>query len=103
MTSPIDLSLLPAPAVVETLDFETIYAARVQAVLDLLSDEVREQAAAVLALESEPATKLLQENSYRELIIRNRVNDAAKAIMLAFATGADLEQIGRSEERRVGK
>lgn len=94
MTSPIDLSLLPAPDVVETLDFETIYAARVQAVLALLTDDVREQAAAVLALESEPATKLLQENSYRELIMRNRVNDAAKAIMLAFATGADLAQIG---------
>jgi phage-related baseplate assembly protein len=94
MTSPIDLSLLPAPNVVEALDFETLYAERVQAVLALLSDEVREQAAAVLALESEPATKLLQENSYRELIVRNRINDAAKAIMLAFATGADLDQIG---------
>ena len=38
--------------------------------------------------------KLLQENAYRELILRQRVNEAAKANMVAWATGADLDQLG---------
>ncbi|RAN49242.1 baseplate assembly protein [Herbaspirillum rubrisubalbicans] len=94
MSSPIDLSLLPAPQVLETLDFETILASRKAAVLALLPEDEREAAANVLSLESEPATKLLQENAYQELLLRNRVNDAAKAVMLSFAIGADLDQIG---------
>ncbi|WP_288393498.1 baseplate J/gp47 family protein [uncultured Herbaspirillum sp.] len=94
MSSPIDLSLLPAPQVLETLDYETTLANRKAAVLALLPEEQREAAANVLSLESEPATKLLQENAYQELLLRNRVNDAAKAVMLAFAIGPDLDQIG---------
>jgi len=94
MSSPIDLSLLPAPQVLETLDFETIFANRKAAVLALLPEDEREAAANVLSLESEPATKLLQENAYQELLLRNRVNDAAKAVMLPFAIGSDLDQIG---------
>jgi len=94
MSSPIDLSLLPAPQVLETLDFETIFANRKASVLALLPEDEREAAANVLSLESEPATKLLQENAYQELLLRNRVNDAAKAVMLPFAIGADLDQIG---------
>jgi phage-related baseplate assembly protein len=38
--------------------------------------------------------KLLQENAYREVIWRQRVNEAARAVMLAYAAGADLDQIG---------
>lgn len=94
MSSPIDLSLLPAPQVLEILDFETILTSRKAAVLALLPEDEREAAANVLSLESEPATKLLQENAYQELLLRNRVNDAAKAVMLSFAIGADLDQIG---------
>jgi phage-related baseplate assembly protein len=44
-------------------------------------------------LESEPLTKLCEENAYRELLWRRRVNEAALATMLAKARGADLEQI----------
>jgi phage-related baseplate assembly protein len=88
MSSPIDLTLLPAPQVLETLDFETIFANRKAAVLALLPEDEREAAANVLSLESEPATKLLQENAYQELLLRNRVNDAAKAVMLPFAIGS---------------
>jgi phage-related baseplate assembly protein len=94
MSSPIDLSLLPAPQVLEPLDYETIFANRKAAVLALLPEDQREAAAKVLSLESEPATKLLQESAYQELLLRNRVNDAATAVMLPFARGSDLDQIG---------
>ncbi len=47
-----------------------------------------------LDLESDPATRLLQTDTYRELLLRNRVNQAALATMPAFATGSDLDHIG---------
>ncbi len=46
-----------------------------------------------LELESEPATKLLQENAYRELLLRQRINEAAQAVMVAYAMGGDLDQL----------
>jgi len=94
MSAPIDLSQLPAPAVIETIDFETILASRKAAVLELLPVELRGAVATMLSLESEPATKLLEENSYREMILRTRINDAARALMLAYAVGTDLDHIG---------
>jgi phage-related baseplate assembly protein len=50
--------------------------------------------AGVVDLESEPARKLIEVFAYRELGLRGRVNDAAKAVMLAFAVGTDLDHIG---------
>ncbi len=91
--TPIDLSQLPAPSVVEPLDFESLLQARKERLVSLWP--VAEQAAlrARLALESEPLTKLLEENTYRELLLRQRVNEAALGTMLAKALGSDLEQI----------
>lgn len=84
----INLSLLAPPAVVEELDFETILTA-MKADLIARAPEL----GPVMALESEPAVKLLEVCAYRELLIRARVNDAARAVMLATATGADLDQL----------
>ncbi|WP_247350655.1 baseplate assembly protein [Ralstonia pseudosolanacearum] len=89
----IDLSQLPAPAVVETLDYEAILAERKDYFVSLHPADQRDAARATLELESEPITKLLQESAYRELVWRQRVNDAARGVMLAFAEGEDLEQI----------
>ncbi|QCX49865.1 baseplate assembly protein [Ralstonia pseudosolanacearum] len=89
----IDLSQLPAPAVVETLDYEAILAERKDRFVSLHPADEQSTVRATLELESEPITKLLQENAYRELVWRQRVNDAARAVMLAFAEGEDLEQI----------
>lgn len=82
----VDLSRLPFPAVVEPLDFETILAA-------MLAD-LRARAPEFDALvESDPAFKLLEVAAYRELILRQRVNDAAKAVTLAYASGSDLDHL----------
>lgn len=86
--SVIDLSRLPAPAVVETLDYEAILAA-LKADLTARAPEL----APVLALESEPVVKLLEVAAWRELVLRQRVNDAARAVMLPWATGADLDNL----------
>lgn len=90
----IDLSQLPAPDVVEALDYETLLAERKATLISLYPAEQQAAITRTLALESEPLVKLLQENAYRELILRQRINEAAKANMVAWATGADLDQLG---------
>ncbi|EES5103073.1 baseplate assembly protein [Escherichia coli] len=87
----IDLSQLPAPDVVETLDFETILAERKVTLVSLYPEEQQDAVARTLALESEPLVKYLEENAYREVIWRQRVNDAAKGCTLAYASNNDLD------------
>lgn len=90
----IDLSQLPAPDVVETLDYEALLAERKATLISLYPAEQQEAVARTLSLESEPIVKLLQENAYRELILRQRINEAAKAVMLPYALDGDLDQLG---------
>lgn len=82
----VDLSQLAVPDVVETLDFEAILAA-------MLADLRARDPEFDALVESDPAFKILQVAAYRETILRQRVNDAAKAVLLAYAGGADLDQI----------
>lgn len=92
--TPIDLSRLPAPVVVEQIDYEAILAERKAYAVSLWPTDQQAEVASTLALESEPLTKLIQENAYRETLLRQRINEAALAVLLPFAQGADLEQIG---------
>ncbi|MCF7694669.1 baseplate assembly protein, partial [Mycetohabitans sp. B2] len=64
-TTPIDLSQLPAPDVIEPLDYETLFAQRKAQLIALYPLEEQADIAATLALESEPMVKLLQESAYR--------------------------------------
>lgn len=90
----IDLSQLPAPDVVETLDYETLLAERKATLISLYPTEQQTAIARTLSLESEPIVKLLEENAYREVILRQRINEAARAVMVAYARNADLDQLG---------
>ncbi len=81
----IDLSQLPAPDVVETLDFEAILAERKATLISLYPEDEQEAVARTLTLESDPLVKYLEENAYREVILRQRINEAAKAGMVAYA------------------
>lgn len=83
----IDLSKLPAPKVIEELSYETIFQ-------DILSDFLTRNPTYSTLLESDPAMIMLEVCAYRELLLRNRINEAAKATMLAYATGSDLENLG---------
>ncbi|MGY2155760.1 baseplate assembly protein [Pseudomonas tolaasii] len=89
----IDLSQLPPPQIVEQIDFELILAERKAYMISLWPAEEQAEIAARLDMESEPLTKLLQENAYRETIWRQRVNEASLANLLATARGTDLEQL----------
>lgn len=92
-SSAIDLSRLAAPELVEVIDFETLYAERKAALVALYPAEKQSEVAATLELESEPLVMLLQENCYREMNLRQRINDAGRAVMLAYARGSDLDHL----------
>ena len=86
MTTLNDLASLPTPAVIETLSFETIFTE--------LQGEFQSRYPDYSALlASDPAIKLLEVAAYREVLLRNRINEAAKASLLAFATGSDLDHL----------
>lgn len=82
----VDLSRLPAPAFVAPLSFEEIRAARMV--------DFQERWPGFDALvESDPAIKLIQAGAYREMVLRQAVNDAGRATLLAHATSTDLDQV----------
>ncbi len=84
----VDLSRLPPPDIIEALDYETTLAG-MRSALIALAPELE----AVLAVESEPLLKVLQVCAYREVLLRARINDAARAVLLPTATGADLDNV----------
>ena len=88
MSHSIDLARIPAPDIVEALDADAIVAALKADILTRAPD-----LAEVLSLESEPVVKLLEVAAWREIVLRNRINHAARAVMLAQATGADLDNL----------
>lgn len=83
----VDLSVLPAPQVLEDLDFEEVFQDDLAAFRLHMGDNWD------ALLESDPVTKLLEVGAYRKLGNRARVNDAAKALLLAFAKGTDLDHL----------
>ncbi|ODS24451.1 hypothetical protein AB835_03895 [Candidatus Endobugula sertula] len=84
----IDLSKLPPPSIVEKLDYETLLAAT-KTELQSLAPEL-----AVNGLpESDPISKLLQIVAYREMHLRQRINEAARGVMLATASGSNLDNL----------
>ncbi len=82
----VNLSQLPAPAVIEVLDFEAMFDESLTALqaLDPTFDAL---------LPSDPAFKILEVCTYLRLLDRQRVNDAARGVMLAYAGGSDLDHL----------
>lgn len=83
----IDLAALPAPQVLESLDFEVMYESALAVFREYLGDNWS------APLESDPVVKILELVAYWRVQDRARVNDAAKALLLAYAKGSDLDQL----------
>jgi phage-related baseplate assembly protein len=103
LANPIDLAAYPVADVLEVLSFEA-YLARDRA--DLASRWEARRAARpslpafdALFLESDPSSVILEVGSYRELLLRARVNDAIRSLTLAGARGAALDHIGATYYR----
>lgn len=83
----LDLSRLAAPVFVEQLTFETILAQMIAEV------QVR-QPAFDATVDSDPAVKVLQVAAYREMLIRQAFQDGAVQMLVAYATGGNLDHLG---------
>lgn len=84
----VDLSSLPAPTVLEPLDFEEVYQEELGVFRGYMGGNW------TAALESDPVVKVLEVGAYIKVGNRARVNDAAKAVLLAHAIGGDLDHLG---------
>ncbi|MGI2144451.1 baseplate J/gp47 family protein [Shewanella frigidimarina] len=85
----IDLSKVPVPDIIQPLNFEQRFAELKQILINI--DERYQD---VVALESDPITKLLQVFAYREMHLVAQVNDATRGNILASSTGNDLIALG---------
>ena len=83
----VDITRLPEPDLVEPLDFERLR----EEALDFVRAEL---GGLDIDLESEPIVKIAEAIAYREMLLRGRVNDAGRAVLLAFASGTDLDHLG---------
>lgn len=89
----IDLSQLPSPTIIEALDFESILSEVKAVIVAAFPADQQSAVAAALGLESEPLTIIAQTVAYRELLLRQRINEGVAACMLSHATGDDLDNI----------
>ena len=85
--SVIDLSNLTPPELIEDLDYEACFAE--------MRDRLVEHDATFTALtESDPVYKILEVAAYYRILDRQRVNEAALAVMIAYSKGHDLDHVG---------
>lgn len=89
----VDLSSLPFPNVLEQLDFEDELQ---QCKNDILARDP--ELAEALNFESEPIVKLLETFAYRLLLKTGQINAKSKALMLAYATGSDLDHLAANRD-----
>ncbi|HEI8938492.1 TPA: baseplate J/gp47 family protein [Klebsiella pneumoniae] len=89
----IDLSQLPQPTIIEELDFEEILIDVKSVMVAAYPTDQQAAVIAALALESEPLNVIAQAIAYREMLLRQRINEGAAASMLSHATGDDLDNI----------
>lgn len=92
----VDLSKLPYPNAVEQFDYQTILAA-------MVADLKSRDPAFTAIVESDPAYKVLEVCAYRETLVRQRCNEAVKAVTLAYAEDDDLDNIAANHnvQRKV--
>ena len=93
--SAIDLSQLPAPDVVEQIDYETI----LKEGLTDFHARMKELGIEYVVLESDPAYKLAEAFAYREMLVRQTSNEQALAVLLAYAKNKDLDH--KAAERNL--
>ena len=83
--SVIDIRKLPKPKIIEELSFSQIR--------EELLGKFKESFPGYNLIESDPAVKLLEVAAYREVLLRERINEAVRQTMPAYAEGSNLDNI----------
>jgi phage-related baseplate assembly protein len=83
---------LPAPAIIEEIDIEALLTAKVGRLQN--NFDVAGLPYTVSTSEYDPAVIQLQGAAYDDARLRQRINEAVRANLLAFALGSDLDQLG---------
>ncbi|MGV8955976.1 MAG: baseplate J/gp47 family protein [Cypionkella sp.] len=93
MALPSELANLPPPIVVNEIGYEAGLAALRARAVSIFQD------AGVLydtaELETDPVQVLLQVAAYADMLLRQRINEAIQANLLAFATAGDLDHLAQ--------
>ena len=82
----IDLSTLAPPKIIEELSVEHILQEMIVYHAELDSEFTA-------PLPSDPAYKIFEANAYREFLLRQRINEAVKAVLVAYAEDEDLDHL----------
>ncbi|WP_075685088.1 baseplate assembly protein [Serratia marcescens] len=91
MNGIIDLSRLTPPDAVEVIDFEQLLAEVKAELVACFPGDEQEAVSQALALESSMLSITCQLMTYREIVLRQRINEGVRATFLAMAKGADLD------------
>ncbi|MBT0611954.1 baseplate assembly protein [Campylobacter hyointestinalis] len=83
----LDLTKLPYPNVIETLNYDEILNNVKNVFKSYLSDDE------ITLLESDNYSALLETLAYRELLLRARINQSVKSMLLPYASGSDLDNV----------
>lgn len=82
----VDLSKLSAPEAVKTVDYQKIF--------NVMLADLKRRDATLNPTAADPLWKVLEVAAYREALLRQEMNDRAKGLLLAYATGSDLDHLG---------
>lgn len=82
----IDLSTLEPPKIIEELSVEQILE-------EMIAYHKELDKEFTAPLPSDPVYKIFEANAYRELLLRQRINEAAKAVLVAYAEDEDLDHL----------
>lgn len=77
---------MQTPNIIEKLSYEEIFSR-------IKEELVRRDETFSALVESDPAMKVLEVAAWRELLLRQRINEAVKSNLLKFATGEDLDNL----------
>lgn len=82
-----NLQNLPYPNVIEELNFNELLTGIKKLFKSYLNDDE------ISLLESDRYSALLETLAYRELLLRARINESVKSMLLPYASGSDLDNV----------
>lgn len=95
--SAVDFSQLPPPNLIQELNFESILNDRKEKFISLYEASEQAKWRTIISRESDPITKLLEENAYLQLLYQNKCNADARSLLIAYAEGSDLDHLAITE------